>query len=159
MSLKRDTLHKALAAVIALFTIYSCGDGVVFDTYNHVPLSGWEKSDTLFYDVPPLVQDSRYRQTLGLRINQSYPFTGLTFVIDQTVEPGHRLFADTVRCRLIDSKGNMLGKGVNYYQYDFIISEVNLNRGDSLHLGIRHIMKRETLPGIADIGVKISRSE
>lgn len=152
----KQIVGKVVAACCAAVALSACGDGVVYDTYNHTQLNGWEKNDTLFFDVPPMVNDGRYRQSLGLRINESYPFTGLTLVVDQTVEPGHRQFTDTVRCRLVDAKGNMLGQGVSYYQYDFIVSDMELHRGDSLHIEVRHIMKREILPGIADIGMKMN---
>lgn len=152
--LNRGIAVVALAVAVGLS---ACGGGVVYDTYRHTQLSGWGKEDTLFFDVPPLAEDGRYRQVVGLRINESFPFTGLTLVVDQTVEPGNRVFTDTVNCKLTDEKGHTLGQGVSYYQYDFIVSDLSLAKGDSLHIGVRHIMKREILPGIADIGLRMSR--
>ena len=59
---------------------------------------------------------------------------------------------------LYDEKGNVLGDGVSYFQYNFMLSEVDLREGDSLHVCVRHIMKREILPGISDIGLKMIRN-
>ena len=56
---------------------------------------------------------------------------------------------------IIDSKGNVEGKGVSYYQYDFPLSTLRLEKGDSLALVVRHAMKREILPGISDVGIML----
>lgn len=150
-------LHIFTAVACVAMALYSCNSNVVYNKYNHTPLVGWEKNDTLVFDVPPMKESSRYRLELGLRTSTSFPFTGLSLVIDRTVEPGHILYTDTINCRLADDKGNVLGRGVSYFQYNFIVSDINLNKGDSLHICVRHIMKREIMPGISDIGLKISR--
>lgn len=156
-------LDKAFVAIMSvLFTVLaatSCGGGEIYDTYRHTPLNGWDRTDTLYYDVPPVESAGIYRQELGLRIDDDFPFTGLTLVVDRTIEPGHRVSSDTLRCRLSDDKGNSYGQGVSYYQYDFAVAEYSLNKGDSLHIGVRHIMKREMLPGISDIGLRLIKKK
>lgn len=153
-------LRYALLPILVLSTIVlalaACRGSVVYDTYAHTQLVGWDKSDTLCFNVPPLLQGGLYRQEVGLRVNSSFPFTGITLVVDQTVEPGHRLYSDTLRCRLTDNRGNTLGQGVSYYQFDFPVSDLHLETGDSLHVCVRHIMKREILPGVADVGIRLS---
>lgn len=151
----KNIITTLFAATAAAVVMSACGDGLVYDHYNHTSLTGWDKSDTLTFDIPPIALSGRYRQEIGLRINESYPFKSIAFVVEQTAEPGHRHTTDTLRCRLADDKGNHTGQGVSYYQYDFILSEVNLNEGDSLHISVRHAMKREVLPGIADIGLRL----
>lgn len=156
MSRLRGALFMLAALAGMVSVMQACSGDVVYDTYNHTQLAGWDKADTLFFDVPPLRSAGIYRQNVGLRINESFPFTGITLVVDYTVEPEHRVCSDTLRCRLTDDKGNTLGRGVSYYQYDFTVSELRLNEGDSLHVGIRHIMRREMLPGVADVGLRLS---
>ena len=51
----------------------------------------------------------------------------------------------------------MKGQGVGSYQYHFRVSEMNLKAKDSLHICVRHDMKREIMPGISDVGIEISR--
>lgn len=157
MSRLSNALLTLVALVGVVLMLEACRDDVVYDTYDHTQLVGWDKADTLYYNVSPLRTAGLYRQEVGLRINGSFPFTGVTLVVDQTVEPGHRLYSDTLRCKLTDNKGNTLGRGVSYYQFDFPVSELHLEAGDSLHISVRHIMKREILPGIADVGIRLSR--
>lgn len=153
----RLRLHILTAVACVAMALCSCNSDVVYDKYNHTQLTGWEKNDTLAFDVPPMKESGRYRLELGLRTSTSFPFTGLSLVVDRTVEPGHMLYTDTVNCRLADDKGNVLGRGVSCFQYSFIVSDIDLRRGDSLHICVRHIMKREIMPGISDIGLKISK--
>ncbi|MBP7359673.1 MAG: gliding motility lipoprotein GldH, partial [Prevotella sp.] len=47
--------------------------------------------------------------------------------------------------------------GISYYQYNFNISHIELHKGDSIHVCIRHNMKREILPGISDVGFSLGR--
>ena len=143
--------------VAAALALAACGGSTVYDKYRPARIDGWEKNDTLVYDVPPLAAAGQYRQEIGVRISGAYPFTSLSLFVEQIVEPGHRRRVDTLTCRLYDDKGNILGRGVGSYQYDFILADVSLHKGDSLHVIIRHVMKREILPGISDIGFRIKR--
>ncbi len=148
---------KVLAAAAAALLLWACDGRTVYDRYRPTLIDGWEKNDTLVYDVPRLAATGPYRQEIGVRISGAYPFTGLSLLVEQTVEPGHRRRADTLSCRLYDDKGNILGRGIGSYQYDFILADAYLHKGDSLHVVIRHIMKREILPGISDIGFRMTR--
>lgn len=140
---------------LSVVSLSACDGGTIYNSYAHTPMEGWEKNDTLVFDVPRLPATARYRQELGLRISGAYPFTRLSLLVEQTVEPGHRVRRDTLDCRLYDDKGNVLGDGVTQFQYSFILADVTLHKGDSLHVCVRHIMKREILPGISDVGLRI----
>lgn len=147
----------------------SCLGNRTYDHYEHTPLAGWEKNDSLFFEIPRVAAAGTYRTNLGLRINGSYPFMGLTLIVEQTVyprkskvnEPVDRLirksYTDTLTCNLIDTNGRVRGKGVSSYQYHFHITNLQLNAGDSVHVCVRHDMKQEILPGISDIGIEYIR--
>lgn len=139
--------------------LLSCNRNTLYNKYNHTPVSGWEKNDTLFFDVPPIEFPGAFSNQLGLRINGAYPFTGLTLIVEQTVLPEKSVYTDTLNCSLINSdNGRPLGQGISYYQYNFKIRDIDLQQGDSLHISVRHDMKREILPGISDVGVEIKRN-
>ncbi|MFQ9996553.1 MAG: gliding motility lipoprotein GldH, partial [Hoylesella buccalis] len=42
-------------------------------------------------------------------------------------------------------------------QYAFDITSMDLHEGDSLHISVRHDMKREILPGISNVGVSLTK--
>lgn len=142
--------------IIAATALQSCNESKVYDKYDHTPLSGWEKNDTLRFDIPRLTADGMYESTLGLRITDNYPFMGLTLIVEQRLMPADTIFTDTVKCELTDRNGKTRGKGVSYYQFRFPVTKMQLNKGDSLHIRVRHDMKREMLPGISDVGISLS---
>lgn len=142
--------------IIAATALQSCNESKVYDKYDHTPLSGWEKNDTLRFDIPRLTADGMYESTLGLRITDNYPFMGLTLIVEQRLMPADTIFTDTVKCELTDRNGKTRGKGVSYYQFRFPVTKMQLSNGDSLHIRVRHDMKREMLPGISDVGISLS---
>ena len=136
--------------------ITSCNRKTVYHHYEHTTLAGWEKNDALSFEVAP-VSAGTYREELGLRIDKSYPFMGLCLVIKQTVLPSGYVHSDTLNCSLIDPDGNNKGPGLSYYQYSFHVNTLRLQEGDSLHITVKHNMKREIMPGISDIGIRLDR--
>lgn len=146
--------------MVAVFVLASCFQRTVYDEYAHTPIAGWEKNDTLSFDIPPILTTGYYQESLGLRITGAYPFTGLTLIVDQTIYPANKQEdriekADTVLCQFIGKDGSSSRQGISYYQYNFPINMYKMNQGDSIHITIRHDMKREILPGVSDIGVKV----
>ena len=135
----------------------SCQQHTVYHHYEHTPLTGWEKNDTLAFMTDPMPADGNYTEEIGLRISADYPFMGLYLVVEQTVLPSNEVRHDTLSCSLIDEKGNTMGNGISHYQYLFHLTTLSLKKGDRLYVAIRHDMKREILPGIADVGVRIKR--
>lgn len=149
--------YSAFMLGLALLLATSCTGNKVYDHYSHTPLSGWEESDALQYDVPPLAEAGHYATRLGLRISSAYPFQDLALIVEQTVYPGKHKQVDTLSCHLFDHKGRVQGQGVSYFQYHFSISQMTLQKGDSLHITVRHNMRREIMPGISDVGIEVER--
>lgn len=143
-----------LAAVLLLPA--ACTRRTVYHTYQHTLVSGWEKNDTLCFHVPPLAHTGLYNEELALRINTSYPFTAVTLVVHQHVIPGGEEHIDTVNCRFGNRDDTRLARGISHFQYHFPITHLRLQEGDSLVVNVRHDMKRDILPGISDVGLKIS---
>ena len=162
-------LSVAVLLLTALVAV-SCIGRKVYDHYEELPIAGWEKNDTITFFVPSVDRSGLYSLDLGLRTTSQYPFMSLTLVIERfvipldttTVKPLFpiplRPSVSTLSCRLRDSRGHAKGQGINYYQYDFHVADISLNAGDSLRVNIRHDMKREILPGISDLGIRLHRN-
>ena len=155
----RHSFHTFLILItvaIATVMVSACDENTIYDSYEHTPVAGWEKNDTLHYYVPPLRDSGSFQQTIGLRINRNYPFTSVSLVVDQRILPGFRFHRDTIRCQFLPDD-NLRGQAVSYSQYDFPLRDIDLRRGDSLVVTVWHAMKREILPGISDIGLKMTK--
>lgn len=140
--------------ILTAMLLTSCNKQKVYDSYQHTPVAGWERNDTLkFDDIERFKTAGDYATYLGLRINGYYPFMGLTLIIDKTTLPSHTIDSDTINCKLLDRHGNSQGiGGISYYQYNMKLKSIRVAKGDSIVVSVRHNMKREILPGISDIG-------
>lgn len=153
--------HKLIKGVMALaavaLTFGACNRSTVFTQYKPTPLAGWEKNDTLIYELQTVKSGMDVEEIVGIRVNDAYPFKALCLIIDQIVLPRNLTLSDTVNCRLFDDDGNTLGGGVSSYQYTFPFATQRLEEGDSLVIKIRHNMKREIVPGISDVGILLKK--
>lgn len=156
---RRYTLYNMFLGLAFMMAVClaSCTTNTVYDSYSHTPLTGWEKNDTLTFCVPKLREAGLYNQSVGLRMTNAFPFTSISLIVEQRILPKGRVVTDTLKCYITDARGNFLGDGVSSYQYLVPLRKEMLNKGDSLRITIRHNMKREILPGVSDIGFKISR--
>ncbi|MBU0289491.1 MULTISPECIES: gliding motility lipoprotein GldH [Hallella] len=152
-------MKHIMAFLMAGVLCVACTGNKVYDHYNHTPIAGWEKIDTLKFEVPPLAKQGLYATSMGLRINNAFPFISMTLIVEQTVLPANKTVIDTINCPLMGKDGQVRGKGVSYYQYHFPVSLMQLNENDSLHITVRHDMKREILPGVSDIGIELERRQ
>ena len=64
---------------------------------------------------------------------------------------------DTICFDVTSKEGRFTGNGISYYQYTVPVCREHYMDKDSIHITIRHAMKRDILPGISDIGVKLER--
>jgi gliding motility-associated lipoprotein GldH len=134
----------------------ACTEGTVYNQYEPTPLNGWERNDTITFQTEAMESAGNYLEEVGIRINADYPFASLSLVVDQTVTPSNKTYTDTLTCRLFDDSGKALGNGISLYQYILPLTTLKLDKGECVRVAIHHCMKREILPGIMDVGVKLS---
>ena len=149
------TLAVLLLTATALSAV-GCKSRTVYHHYEHTATTGWEKDDTLFFRVPAMGQGSELSEEVELRTNSSYLFQDVSLIIKQTTFPSKVSRTDTLFCTLTDEEGNIQGKGVNYFQHRFHLTNFYANKGDSMVIAIRHNMRRDLLPGIMDVGVRLT---
>ena len=147
----------ALLAAMLLLVLSACNRKLVYDRYASTPISGWEKNDTLSFDIRPVSGTDTYYMWLGLRTSEDYPFTAVTLIVEQHIYPKDTIVNDTVKCQITDRHANASGSAVNFHQYRFPVNSLQLQDGDSIHIRVRHDMKREILPGISDVGISLLR--
>lgn len=143
-------------AVTAVFS--SCNRQTVYNHFEHTATNGWERNDTLTFVTAPL-DAGNYDEQLALRISGDYPFMNVNLVVEQMAPPSHQVIRDTLVCNLIDKEGIVKGYGTSNYQYLFPLKHLCLHDSASLHITVRHDMKREMLPGIKDLGIIIKRAD
>ncbi|MBR1395731.1 MAG: gliding motility lipoprotein GldH [Prevotella sp.] len=153
---RRASNRLRLIGIMAAVVITSCQRRTLYHNFEHTPLSGWERNDTLLFTTPPASEGAVLQREIELRISQKYPFQRVNLIVEQLTLPSNIVRRDTVNCSLVDQKGNFLGEGITLFQYRFRLPDATVDKGDSLTISIRHNMKRETLPGMADIGLRLT---
>lgn len=150
---------KLFIAILIAILITACDSRVVYDRYDDTPVAGWNKADSLHFDILPVDTTGTYNMEGGLRINGAFPFMSITLIVSTTIPNRHITQNDTIICPTINKTGKPVGQGVNFYQTRFPIKELQLEKGDSLHVTIRHNMRREELPGVINVGIKLEHND
>lgn len=149
--------NKIILLLMVAAGIVACDHQTVYHHYEHVPVNGWEKNDTVKFSFGPVMLAGTYHEDVELRTDDSYPFQGLTLRIEETVYPKGEKDQQLINCDLIDKQGNIKGNGVYLFQYRFPAHDLKLNAGDSVEISITHNMKREIIPGVADVGIHLTK--
>jgi gliding motility-associated lipoprotein GldH len=94
---------------------------------------------------------------VGLRVTDHFPYEMLILEVEQSYQNpvSHRL--DTLYYRLANEDGDFIEKGINYFQYETQGVTLDLKKGQTGRIKIRHLMHREVLPGIMDVGIHVVR--
>lgn len=153
----------AAVMLLGAWLCTACLGGKVYDEYQELPLAGWEKVDRVSFNIPSMTTTGIYDVEMGLRTTGDYPFMNLSLIVEPQVirSNGNQTMLSPVvmRCKLVDIHGHTHGQGINYYQHDFHVTTLQLHTGDSLILTIHHDMKREVLPGLSDMGIRLTRRQ
>ena len=151
--------NKAMILILAIAGMLtaSCHRGVIYSHYEHVSNDGWERTDTMHFYVSPVKNAGVYKQQLLLRTDNELPFLNLSVIVEQDVLPRGLKLRRRINCPLVEKNGHVMGNGISCYQYAFDLDDVELYEGDSLHIYVMHHMKRETMPGITDVGILVTK--
>ena len=151
----KHLLTILILAVAAVMT--GCNHKTVYSHYEHVPQEGWDKPDTLFYEVPPVKEAGTYQEEIGIRTDISFPFQSIALVIAQDIYPKGKHLQTVKNCVLYDETGKERGNGISRFQNVVPLTDIQLEKGDSLRICITHNMRREMMTGISDIGFILTK--
>lgn len=140
-----------------LLSLAGCNERVVFHSFRHIPGQGWNNRDTLVFDIDTVRTDATYNFELELRSTHTYPYTDIMMAVERDFSPPGVVSRDTVTCRLTHPDIQRTGKGIYVYQYEVSVPPMALHRGQTGRIRVSHLMMREILPGIRDVGMLVSR--
>lgn len=156
MKLKRNSLLGFIIAVA--LALSSCNRQTIYSHYEPVDIDGWERSDTLWFYAGGLTKGC-YNEQVGLRINGNYPFKDLSLVVEQRLLSTQTIIkCDTLNLAITDDDGFFQGEGLSLLQYETDLGTISLPTSDTLQVAIIHNMKREVMPGIADVGITLQKA-
>jgi gliding motility-associated lipoprotein GldH len=163
-------LHRAApAALVALLTLATaCRHDTPLHAFRSLPEEGWGREDTLCFEVDTVPAAGRYAVTLCLRAATApvaYPYTELLLAVmreeprraDGDSTAASAVCCDTLRLSLTSERGDMEGNGTALSQLDIPLDTVTLPKGYTATYRLCHLMRRDPLPGLRDIGLRLRR--
>lgn len=155
----KSLLRNSLFCLLGACFIGACNENTVYHSYQPIPDEGWEKSDTLSFQVT--LADSiptTLRLFAEVRNRTKYPYHDLHLFISQNLQDSTVWRTDTIAISLADSTGRWMGKGWgSIYQSDTFVKSVRPQHPGNYTIKVMHGMKDETLQGLNDVGIRIER--
>lgn len=144
-----------LTILTATLLAVSCIGHTVQHQYRHIGPAGWDRNDTLTFTLPPARVNGAYSITTELRASTAFPYTKVCMIREVMLTKPLAIYRDTV-CIETDVKGFASeGSGVTIKSYAHNDSSLVLKEGQEGTIRLFHIMSKETIPHILDLGIKV----
>lgn len=157
--MQRRSRHKFLTTVLLLtvaIAFVCCNRKAIYSHYETIATNGWNRADTIRFDIKPSEESVSASGTINIRINDDYPFTTLTLAVSEQILPDGVCFQDTIQFSLIDDKGRSLGQGINLHNFQQPLHAYKFTDDQHLIVKVHHLMDQQ-LPGIINVGVSLQR--
>lgn len=149
--MKRRNLWLALSLTIA-----ACNNSdTLLHSYKPLPTEGWDRRDTVCFDLPTPKKDINGTLFIGLRTTANVGYQDIVIAVEQHLEKPFTFRCDTIRYPLTDAEGFALSQGVNHHQYETQHLPIHLQKGQSGSVSIHHLMRHEVIKGITEVGIKL----
>lgn len=155
----KSLLRNSLFFLLGTCLLAACNENTVYHSYQSLPDEGWEKSDTLSFQIP--ITDSipaTLRIFAEVRNRTEYPYHDLHLFISQNLPDSTVWRTDTITVNLADSTGRWMGTGWgSIYQSETFMKSVRPLHPGNYTIKVMHGMKDENLKGLNDIGIRVER--
>ena len=146
-------------AILIIVVLGGCDRYRHYDQYRTMPSEAWHKDSIKTFEFQ--ITDSLviYNMFLNIRNTGRYPYSNLIVFVD-TKMPGNKTLRDTLNCFLADDSGDWLGSGFGSIWTSKVPYKVQVRfpRNGKYKVKLQHGMRKEDLPGITDIGIRIEKS-
>mgnify|MGYP002623964298 FL=1 len=150
------TRVKCIAAALCTALLAACHSDTLYHTYLPLPSEGWQATDTLRFDLPELTDAHSGHVLVDLRVSEQIPYRLLRLVLEQRTD-SIRL-RDTLAIPLADHQGQWLAKGTVLHEFETESVPLRLPSQQPRQLLLYHIMSRQTMPGVTEAGVRVTKS-
>lgn len=135
----------------------SCGDRPYYEQYQTIATKYWEKEAEYYFTFEITDTSAAYDVTIEIRNNNLYPYQNL-WIFSREEQPSGQVQRDTTECLLADDYGKWLGTGISLFQSSHTLhSPYHFKEAGSYTLAFRQGMRNEALPGIQEIGLRITK--
>jgi len=153
-------LVQTLMIALSLLLITACGNDAFYEEFRTVDEETWNLHE--IKEFPVLINDTTASYTLifTIRNTTDYAYSNL-YLFLTTVYPDNTATRDTVEFMLADRSGRWLGKGFGKIRESrfMVKDQLRLPQAGDYLFAIQQAMRHESLHGIADVGLRIEKTE
>lgn len=145
-----------LAFFVGVFFITSCDSNRYFEQNQKILNEKWHVEDAKTFSFEMMDTTSLFNFYINTRNTNDYPFSNLYIFINSEFPNGEHA-RDTIELQLAQKNGKWLGSGNGRYKYNQFILRKGMRfvQTGSYNFSIEHGMRRDTLAGISDIGIRL----
>jgi len=163
MKVKKSFLLKHSQKLVLLATVLlatACNTNVFHNETVHLKNNEWKSTDTLFYSFDSKDTLATYDFYFEVRNTTDYDMQNLYLFIT-AFYPGDTFSRDTAQCILAAPDGKWYGKGMGKHKDNrFLFRKgVKFRKSGNYVIAVNQAMRKETLKGIADVGILIKKQE
>ncbi|MCF8295118.1 MAG: gliding motility lipoprotein GldH [Bacteroidales bacterium] len=153
-----STVYRISFLLLLVFMLNSCIKKNVYQEHVSINQETWDAQQRLSFEIPVSDTLSINNLIVNVRNTQAYPFQNI-FLFIETIDPRGVMLRDTLDCMLASQEGRWLGSGLgSHYQSEFIFKRnVRFPHSGIYTLVIEQGMRKEELPGISDVGVRVEK--
>jgi gliding motility-associated lipoprotein GldH len=137
-----------------------CGPEALYADSLGVNAEGWKSAEAAEFrwEVSDTVRV--HDLYIDVRNDATYPFSNLYLFVDFTF-PNGKTNRDTLAVELADAQGNWLGSGSGHVHDHRIVwhDDARFPLQGQYAVRIVHAMRRDPLPGITDVGLRVEYAE
>lgn len=157
MHLVTQLLKNIILPMAIVLLSAGCHAPERYHAFRTLPVEGWTRGDTLCFALPRQTHTMSCRATIEIRHTGRYPYRSLWLLVSHNTTDSLQFRTDTIECALTDAHAHFDGTGINdLYQKSFPLSPMTLKAGTSPIIRVVPFMKDRFLPGITDIGVRLT---
>ena len=154
----KKLLRKSLTLLFIASLFMACDKQTVYHTFQSLPTEGWQRKDTLSFQVTVPDSATFYSISVEVRNRNNYPYQNLPLLICYDNPETQNLKKDTLEIKLADSTGVWSGDGWGgLYQSTLRAGMVRIGKAGEYRFRITHLLPDTLLPGINDVGIKLRR--
>ncbi|MCD6543526.1 MAG: gliding motility lipoprotein GldH [Flavobacteriaceae bacterium] len=156
---------KIILFFIAIISISSCSNNMIFDEYQSIENNKWQKDTIISFIFSSNDTIGKSNININIRNNKDYEFSNL-FLIVGIKFPNNYQIVDTLEYEMTTPEGHFLGTGFSDIKENKLEYKTNVNfpvKGD-YKISVQQAMRKTKdidglvyLNGITDVGVQIEK--
>ena len=150
----RNIITAIVLVAVSVLAV-ACSGRTVYNEYQGLPLSGWDKDSALVYEVNITDTLAAYNLILNVRHTQAYPYQNVWFF----VENGLFGQTDTLEYYLADQRGRWLGNGFgDRREMPCLIGQnIRFPHAQTYTFKVSQGMREDRLKGVTELGLIVEK--